>query len=239
MLSHTLGPSTTFASPAVSRISEVDGKKYCDTFVAVAGAPDVSAEDAGHVVWRLRTLFEGGMGSGSFDKTSAKVRRDESGMLPSSRNPSQVPYPILKIDVHPTQVVLTSKRGAIIALNDDLNISHELSCDDEEDRFLRSFSYPRTRCTFLPDDIPSLGEILVLFLVRRDTIRVRVLRVDKGDGVVQIASVELASNAVSCTQPKLISFFMFLQTVADITFSESGNISLLCMAVMSFRVRRN
>ena len=47
--------------------------KYCDTYVAVTDAPDLPAGEAGQVVWRLRTLFEGGLGSGSFDKTSAKV----------------------------------------------------------------------------------------------------------------------------------------------------------------------
>lgn len=42
-------------------------------YVAVTDAPDVPAEDAGRVVWRLRTLFEGGLGSGSFDKMIVKV----------------------------------------------------------------------------------------------------------------------------------------------------------------------
>ena len=73
MVSHTLGPSTTFNGPAVSRILDVNGRKYCDTFVAVTGAPDVSAEDTGRIIWRFRTLFEGGMGSGSFDKATIRV----------------------------------------------------------------------------------------------------------------------------------------------------------------------
>lgn len=210
---------------------DIDGKKYCDTFVAVTDAPDVSAEDAGRVVWRLRTLFEGGMGSGSFDKTSAKVRLKPEMPSSCSRDPTQVPCPIANINIHPTRIVLVSKRGDITTLNDDLDISNELNCDDEEDRFLRSFTYPRARCTFLPNDIPTLGEILVLFLVRRNVIRVRVLHLDQGDGVAQNASVELTSNIVSCIQPKASSFLIFLQQVADITFSESGNISLLCIVV--------
>jgi len=53
---------------------EIDGKKYCDTYVAVTDAPDIPAEDAGRIVWRLRTLFEGGLGSGSFDKMIVKVK---------------------------------------------------------------------------------------------------------------------------------------------------------------------
>jgi hypothetical protein len=73
VLSHTLGPSTTFTCPAISKILEIDGKRYCDTFVAVTDAPDVSVEDAGRIIWRLRTLFKGGLGSGSFDKASVKV----------------------------------------------------------------------------------------------------------------------------------------------------------------------
>ena len=117
-----------------------------------------------------------------------------------SQQPTQVPYPIANINIHPTQVVLVTKRGGIVTLDNDLNISHELSCDEEEDRFLRSFSYPRTRCTFIPNDVPNFGELLVLFLVRRDAIRVRVLRLDDGDGVTQIASVELTSNMVSCAR---------------------------------------
>lgn len=94
-----------------------------------------------------------------------------------------------------------SKRGDITALDNDLNISNETDRDDKEDRFLRSFSYPRARCTFLPNDIPAVGEILVLFLARRDTIRVRVLRLAQEDGITQVASVELDHNVVSHIQP--------------------------------------
>jgi len=92
-----------------------------------------------------------------------------------------------------------SKQGDIATLDDDLSISNETDRDDDEDRFLRSFSYPRTRCTFLPNDVPAVGEILVLFLARRDVIRVRVLRLAREDGVTQIASMELNSDIVSNT----------------------------------------
>ena len=95
-----------------------------------------------------------------------------------------------------------SKWGDIIALDKDLNASNEIGHSDEEDQFLRSFSYPRTRCTFIPNDTPAIGEILVLFLARRDAVRVRVLRMAREDGITQIASVELNSNVVSCIQPR-------------------------------------
>ena len=121
---------------------------------------------------------------------------------PRLRNLTKVLYPIANVNIHPTQVVLVSKRGDIITLNGDLDVSNELSCDDEGDRFLRSFSYPRARCTFLPNDIPTLGEVLVLFLVRRDAIYVRVLCLDQGDGVTHTASVELTSDTVSCIGQK-------------------------------------
>ena len=90
-----------------------------------------------------------------------------------------------------------SRRGDIITLDNDLNISNEIDRDDEEDQFLRSFSYPRTRCTFLPNDIHGVGEVLVLFLARRNTVRVRVLHLAQGNGATQVASVELNPNAVS------------------------------------------
>ena len=98
-----------------------------------------------------------------------------------------------------------SKRGDILTLDDDLNISNQTDRDDDKDQLLRSFSYPRTRCTFLPNDIPAVGEILVLFLIRRDAIRVRVLRLAREDGITQVASVELNSNVVSRTQPRAAS----------------------------------
>ena len=94
-----------------------------------------------------------------------------------------------------------SKLGDIITLDSDMSISSEIDRDDEEDRFLRSFSYPRTRCTFLPNDIPGVGEVLVLFLARRNAVRVRILRLAQGDGTTQVASVELNPNAVSHIQP--------------------------------------
>jgi len=117
----------------------------------------------------------------------------------------QVPHPVANIHIHPTQVVLVSIHGDIITLDKDLNVSGQLDRDDEEAQFLRSFSYPRTRCTFLPNDIPAAGEILVLFLARRDTIFVRVLRLAQEDGITHVASVGLGSNTVSRTHPKVTS----------------------------------
>ena len=114
-------------------------------------------------------------------------------------------YAIASINVHSTQVVLVSKQGDIITLDNDLSVSNETDRDDEEDRFLLSFSYPRARCTFLPNDTPAVGEILVLFLVRRDAIRVRVLRLGREDGVAQVASVELKSTVVSRIQSAVTS----------------------------------
>ena len=161
----------------------------------------MSVEGAGRVLWKLRMLFEGGMGSGSFEKTSSKVGDGSRGIYPTHLVIQQVPYPIANISAQPTQIVLVSKRGDIITLDRDLNISNELSRDDNGDLFLRSFSYPAARCAFLPNDIQPLGEILALFLARKGTIRVRVVHLDQGGGVVQIASVELSFDTVSRIQP--------------------------------------
>lgn len=90
-----------------------------------------------------------------------------------------------------------------------MNISNEIDRDDEEDRFLRSFSYPRTRCTFLPNDIPGVGEILVLFLAQRNAVRVRILRLAQGDEATQVASVGLDLNAVSCIKPMVTLVLRF------------------------------
>lgn len=98
-----------------------------------------------------------------------------------------------------------SKRGDVVTLDNDLNISNELDPDDEEERFLRSFSYPRTKCTFLPNDVPAFGEILVLFLARGDVMRMRVFHLAREEGVIQVASVELNSNTVSYIRPKATS----------------------------------
>jgi len=141
-----------------------------------------------------------------------------------------VPHPVADIVIHPSQVVLVTKRGDVITLDNDLNVSNELDPDDGEDRFMRSFSYPRTRCTFLPNDIPPFGEIMVLFLARRDAIRIRVLRLAREDGVTQVTSVELDSNIVSYIRFKGRFSSQTLQTVTDITCSESGNISFMCMS---------
>lgn len=99
-----------------------------------------------------------------------------------------------------------SKRGDIIILDDSMNILNELGPDDEGGRFLRSFSYPRTRCTFLPNDSPAVGEIMVLFLARGDAIRIRVLCLTQEDGVTQVASIELNSSAVSHIQQEATPF---------------------------------
>jgi len=41
----------------------------------------------------------------------------------------------------------------------------------------------------------------VLFLARRNTVRVLILRLAQGDGATQVASAELNPNAVSRAQP--------------------------------------
>lgn len=148
----------------------------------------------------------------------------------------QVASTVVNIHTHPTQVVSVSKRGDVIALNYDLNISNELGREDEDDRLLRSFSYPRAKCTFLQNDISVHSEIIVLFLTRNDTVYVRVLGMDQEHGIIQIASVPLTQNTASRIQP-LSALVLNLCRQSWTSHSVDLEILAYCVCDHDFQVR--
>lgn len=74
MISYTLGPSTTFACPAVSRLNLSNGVTACTTYAAIQSAPDIATDDTGKVIWMWKGTVEGGLDEPPSKKQSAKVR---------------------------------------------------------------------------------------------------------------------------------------------------------------------
>lgn len=57
--SYTLGPSTTFACPAVSRVVEENGIRVRKTYAAISSSSEVKKEAENRTLWLWREPLEG------------------------------------------------------------------------------------------------------------------------------------------------------------------------------------
>lgn len=68
--SHTLGPSTTFSCPAVTRNIVQGTDNIFTTYAAVEGSSDINAEDAGRTIW----MWQENLSSSLAERASQKKK---------------------------------------------------------------------------------------------------------------------------------------------------------------------
>ncbi|TFK62712.1 hypothetical protein BDN72DRAFT_903005 [Pluteus cervinus] len=54
VISHTLGPTTSFSCPAISSISVEGSSKICHSFAVVEASSDIGEDENGRVIWMWR-----------------------------------------------------------------------------------------------------------------------------------------------------------------------------------------
>ncbi|KAL6309768.1 hypothetical protein BKA93DRAFT_850203 [Sparassis latifolia] len=205
-ISHTLGPSTTFSCPPVTRTRSDNGVKVFTTLVAVHSSPDVLPEDRERTVWMWEETLSGGA-------VSAKAQKKKKSAV--------LPHPVRHIyasDDLPDHVLLVGPRGELTVADTQLAVhgsSTPSGSSEGATVLLKVIFFLRTACTFVPSrTAASRGIVSVTFLRDQDSIRVLVRVVDP-EGTVHSAGDCL----IPLREPD--------EEVCDVSCSASGCLSVL------------
>ncbi|KAF8076806.1 hypothetical protein FPV67DRAFT_1472732 [Lyophyllum atratum] len=199
VISHTLGPSTTFSCPAITRNTLHGAETICTTYAAVDTSSDISIEESGRTIWMWRENLSGRLEDrASQKKKSVLISHQISGLY--------------TCDEIPTRLLAQSPKGEVTLLDADLSVKNTWPMLQDAESVSRTFVYPRTACSFLPPrSTPLRGAILVSVVVAGDSARVRTLSVDDDDKILELGSsvVPLKHDQiseVSCSTSGYMSF---------------------------------
>ncbi|KAH9965838.1 hypothetical protein BC827DRAFT_1264927 [Russula dissimulans] len=195
--SYTLGPSTTFAGPSVSRIVAENGARSRRIYAAIDQSPGVRNQDTGQTVWMWDDKqTSGSNGGGQGKKSSITVSQRVSRIYAS--------------DDHPDCVVLLSPSGDVTVFDVDLATQKGEWKSRTISPLLASYIFPGTSATFLHVHPVAPLATLVLLFSSDSAIQVCVLSIHEDE----IVTVLDESTAVG-------------RTVIQTSCSASGYISCL------------
>ncbi|KAF5365125.1 hypothetical protein D9757_012609 [Collybiopsis confluens] len=195
--SHTVGPTTAFLCPAVTR-SELQGADHiCTTYAAVASSSDIAEDDYNRTIWMWRENLSSSIADRAAQKKKAvTLPQAISGMYLS--------------DELPSRLLVTSPEGVLTVLHGDLQTQSTRSAGCNT---LKFFVLSRKECTFLPSgSTPAPGAIMVSLTSLEGSLRIQVLAVDSEDHFHDLCDIALPIDA---------------KTFCDLSFSKSGVFSVL------------
>ncbi|KAJ7632117.1 hypothetical protein FB45DRAFT_1057259 [Roridomyces roridus] len=164
VISHTLGPSTTFSCPSVTVGLEED---LCATYAAIASSPDVAPENSGRTihVWRESLATVG-------DRASQKKK---ASVMPHYISEIYAPRGL------PQRLLLLSPTGDVTVVDEDLAIRSTLPPPPTTVATLQTFAFPRDTTSFLPGP-PGTTAIVLLETLQDASTSIRVLSISGDEG---------------------------------------------------------
>ncbi|KAF8345593.1 hypothetical protein F5887DRAFT_965799 [Amanita rubescens] len=207
IISHTLGPSTSFAC---SPLTVSDGHIHT-IYAPIQSSSELSDEqEHGRTIWVWRE-----------DLSSTIADRAEAHKKKVSVT---VPHTIAGLFYAPelsNKIIALSPGGAITTLNsEDLKKQKTWICqvDGAGRSLLKSFVYPRSGCSFLsPVETPRNGVVLVLLLADPTTSDTRVETVFITSEDKESPFVLASSYRINITQNEIL----------DVSCSSTGHLSIL------------
>ncbi|KAJ6606417.1 hypothetical protein DFH09DRAFT_8080 [Mycena vulgaris] len=195
VVSHTLGPSTSFSCPSVS-LSVLEGQQnICATYSAIASSADVTLEDSGRTIWVWRENLSSTIGDRASQKKKAVV----------------MPHPIFEIyPCHglPQRLLVLSPAGDLTVVDADLKIRTTLPPSPTSVAVLHSFVFHRDSSFFLPGPPGSMAIVLLEHSQKAKT-RIRILDISSDDTAREIGCTKIPVKAdiasASCSSSGYLS----------------------------------
>ncbi|KAJ7243378.1 hypothetical protein B0H12DRAFT_1236417 [Mycena haematopus] len=196
VISHTLGPSTSFSCPSVTLgVTEVQ-QNVCATYSAIASSPDLASEDCGRTIWTWRENLSSPAGDrASQTKKAAVMPHQISG--------------IYACNGVPQRLLVLSPAGDLTVVDTDLRIRGTVSRPPNTVAVIQSFAFSRESNSFLSGPSGSIAVILVEHS-QDGTTSIRVLDVsgenegrEIGTTQIPVKSDQIAS--VSCSASGYLS----------------------------------
>ncbi|THH11741.1 hypothetical protein EW145_g480 [Phellinidium pouzarii] len=195
--SHTLGPSTRFASAPATLVTSEDGKSFRRTYVAIQEAQDIGAQDAGKVIWSWKEEINGEIGS-SQDKNSCILAHDAAYILvPQNLN----------------SVITVSRNGRLTFADLDLNMLKSWSPNIDAHTITNLFAFPRLDCSFISAGVPPIGTVLIVFTTQGKELFVQIIALGREGEIVALSPQTIPVESS--------------ENVIDISCDASGHLSIL------------
>ncbi|KAF8897865.1 hypothetical protein BD779DRAFT_1465949 [Infundibulicybe gibba] len=199
IISHTLGPSTTFAcSPLTLCIPDSGGKTYA-TYSVITSSPDISSAEGGRTIWSWRENLSDSLADRAAQKMKSVV----------------MPEPIFGlsgcVDL-PSRLLIFDLDGGLTITDTELETKCTQPCEADA-KILQVFIFSR-QDAFLPAQTTSAHGAVVVLLQHLDASRCRVR--------VLSVSEDLISHVGDCFLP------LAPEEIVDVSCSASGCLSVLC-----------
>ncbi|KAJ7168244.1 hypothetical protein C8R43DRAFT_144266 [Mycena crocata] len=195
VISHTLGPSTSFSCPSVSLSIPHGQENSCATYSAIASSANVALEDCGRTIW----VWHENLSSTSGDRASQKKK---AAVMPHYVSEM---YPL---HGSPQRLLVLSPAGNLTIIDADLNIRNTLPSPASDVVILQSFVFRRESCSFLSVSSGSTALVLLEHSQEAAT-SLRIVDIGGDDEVREIGSckIPLESDiaAVSCSSSGYLS----------------------------------
>ncbi|TFY66636.1 hypothetical protein EVG20_g4452 [Dentipellis fragilis] len=195
--SYALGPSTSFACPAVSRTHAQNELNVWTTYAAIQDAPELKPEEKGKTIWAWNETLSGET-SGKSQKTSVVM-------------PHRVAK-ILYAEELPSRVILVSPEGDLTLADEELHVLTSKAYPHPTAALQRSFVLPKSSPLSSQSDSPSHSATVLSFISHEGRTRLYIAALnDQGvdliyDDVLPTTSTDVVD--VSCSPEGHISLLL-------------------------------
>ncbi|KAG2013070.1 hypothetical protein CC2G_010007 [Coprinopsis cinerea AmutBmut pab1-1] len=198
LVSHTLGPSTSFSCPAITTETS---PSYYSTYAVIESSPELrGADEAGRVIWKW-TQQPGSVSSVTdSQKKTSRVAVPTSQRIHSLHSDPTLPKRILALTTTATLLVLDAETLEEKAKTEG---SSEASSDA-----LQVFVFPSGECSLSP----STGVTVAIASSTEASLFLRILSIDEGDAFTVVGDFEFSHKH---------------EQIAGVSFSNSGCLSVL------------
>ncbi|KAL4267389.1 Nucleolar protein 11 [Pleurotus pulmonarius] len=196
--SQTLGPSTFFASPAVTQVVSEESKKNCTIYAAIQTSSDLSQDSSGRCIWIWEEDLINSTGSS---------RKKQEITLPHSVAQLYVS------DELQEQAIALSPEGAMSIISRDGSSTKTRVSPLGGAKVFKSFCLSRRACTFLGSHVlPSNGAVVILVYVRNSKLQVSIIHCNDQKVPTEVGTLDIAIES---------------EKVLDVSLSDSGFMTIL------------
>ncbi|KAK1220702.1 hypothetical protein PQX77_016528 [Marasmius sp. AFHP31] len=199
IISHTLGPSTTYCCAPVSRNVWSGNDRICTTYTGIASSSDIDNEHSNRTIWSWSENLSGSIA----DRASQKKK---------ATSLSHSLLGLYTCDELPSKLLASSPNCGWTLLDEDLNVLGTREPQTSNSRMKKCFVLPRHSCRFLlSHSTPAQGAVIITVLEAENSLQISILAVDSNTNLF----VELMETTLT------------EQDVADVSFSTEGFLSIL------------
>ncbi|KAI9000727.1 hypothetical protein BD414DRAFT_526173 [Trametes punicea] len=223
-VSHTLGPSTTFACSPACRTRQSNGSPICTTYAILDSGLDVQSNGKGKTV----VAWEEGLTGGVMSVNSQGEKNKRVALAPHPVSHIYAPEYLDEAEI------LVGSAGEVSIVDKELRVQHTFTPQNQQaSTLLKHFLFQPSACSFLsPHAASSYSAISVSFLRSGDIARVSVVGLTEdgsinslGECGIPIEETDIVD--ISCNNSGFISVLMHSGTWRALSLSMSPSSTLL------------